>query len=80
MSSNLIEDMHTEYYIFTQVAMFLPRRQFWRILAKYPDKTQKWNFTHWNHLLTLIFGQLIGVTSLRELTYIILAHPKVYII
>jgi len=32
--------MHTESYVFAQITMYLPQRQFRRIAAKYPDRTQ----------------------------------------
>ena len=68
--------MFTGQYIFTQITQILPQRQFRRIVDKYPDRTQKWKFTHWNHLLVIIFGQLTGCESLRELTDITTAHAK----
>ncbi|MBR4535443.1 MAG: IS4 family transposase [Bacteroidales bacterium] len=68
--------MHIGKYVFAQIVSFLPQRQFRRIVLKYPDKTQKWSFSHWNHLLTLIFGQLLGCGTLRELTDITAAHAK----
>ena len=68
--------MHTGHYIFTQIIRFLPRRQFWRILDKYDDRTLGWSFTHWNQLLVLMFGQFLGCGSLRELTDITAAHSK----
>ena len=68
--------MHSGSYIFTQIAMFLPQRQFNRIVFKHSDRTKGWSFTHWNQLLVLMFGQLIGCDSLRELVSIIAAHAK----
>lgn len=68
--------MHIGHYVFTQITMFLPQRQFRRIVARYPDRTQGWGFSHWNHLLVLMFGQLMGCRSLRELTDITTAHAK----
>ena len=68
--------MHIGQYVFTQITQFLPQRQFRRILAKYDDKTRGWSLSHWNHLLVLMFGQLLGCRSLRELTDITLAHGK----
>lgn len=52
------------------------KRQFNRIMERYDDRTKGWSFTHWNHLLVLIFGQLAGCSSLRELSDIIRAHAK----
>lgn len=68
--------MHIGHYVFAQIIMFLPQRQFRRIVEKYSDRTYKWSFTHWNHLLVLMFGQLLGCKSLRELTDITIAHTN----
>lgn len=54
--------------------MFLPQRQFTRIVSKYDDRTRNWFMSHWNHLMVLIFGQLCGCSSLRELTDVVIAH------
>lgn len=68
--------MHTGQYVFAQITLFLPQRQFRRIVSKYRDRTEGWGFSHWSHLLVLMFGQLIGCGSLRELTDITTAHAK----
>ena len=68
--------MHIGRYVFSQITEFLPQRQFRRIVARYDDRTSKWSLSHWNHLLVLMFGQLIGCDSLRELADITIAHGK----
>ena len=68
--------MHTGKFVFAQIVQFLPQRQFRRILAKYNDRTKGWSMSHWNHLLVLMFGQLMGCGSLRELTDITTAHGR----
>lgn len=68
--------MHTGIFVFAQIIQFLSQRQFRRILTKYNDRTKGWAMSHWNHLLVLMFGQLIGYGSLRELTDITIAHGK----
>ena len=68
--------MYIGAYVFTQITQFLPQRQFRRIVAKYEDRTKGWAVSHWNHLLVLMFGQLTGCASLRELTDITIAHAK----
>ena len=68
--------MHIGRFIFSQITEFLPQRQFRRIVVRYDDRTSKWSLSHWNHLLVLMFGQLIGCDSLRELTDITIAHGK----
>ena len=68
--------MNIGTYIFAQITSFLPQRQFRRIVSKYNDRTQGWSLSHWGHLLVLMFGQLMGCCSLRELTDITSAHNK----
>lgn len=40
------------------------------------DRTSKWQLSYWGQLLVLMFGQLLGCRSLRELTDITTAHSK----
>lgn len=68
--------MHVGQYVFTQITEFLPQRQFRRLVEKYNDRTKGWTLSHWNHLLVLMFGQLLGCRSLRELTDITIAHGQ----
>lgn len=68
--------MYDGRYVFTQITMYLPQRQFRRIVYKFNDRTQNWRFSHWKYLLVLIFGQLLGCSTLRELTDITSAHAK----
>ncbi|MCQ2294768.1 MAG: DUF4372 domain-containing protein, partial [Bacteroidales bacterium] len=68
--------MHIGQYVFAQIVDFLPQRQFRRIVAIYDDHTKGWALSHWNHLLVLMFGQILGCRSLRELTDITTAHAK----
>jgi hypothetical protein len=73
--------MNTGRYIFSQITDILPKRKFERIVTKYskvgtPDRTLGWQLTYWSQLLVLIFGQLQGCRSLRELTAITAAHYK----
>lgn len=53
---------------------FLPKRYFERLVEKNNDRTKSWSLSFWNQLLVLIFGQLDGCNSLRELTDITIAH------
>lgn len=68
--------MHSGHYVFAQITKFLPKRYFERLSVKYDDRTRGWSLTHWNHLLVLMFGQLLGCRSLRELTDITVAHAN----
>ncbi len=69
--------MNSGKYIFSQITDFLPKRYFERlVITIINDRTQGWNLTYWNQLLVLMFGQLDGCNSLRELTDITTAHAK----
>lgn len=68
--------MHSGQYVFTQIASFLPKRYFERLVAKSNDRTKKWIPSPWSQLLVLMFGQLMGCKGLRELTDITTAHAK----
>ena len=68
--------MHLGQYVFTQIASFLPKRYFERLVAKSCDRTRNWVPSHWSQLLVLMFGQLMGCRGLRELTDITTAHAK----
>ena len=68
--------MHIGKFVFAQIIEFLPQRQFRRIVTKYNDRTTNWSMSHWNHMLVLMFGQLMGCGSLRELTDLTIAHVR----
>lgn len=68
--------MHYGHYVFAQITNFLPKRYFERLAVKYNDRTRGWSLTHWSHLQVLMFGQLLGCRSLRELTDITVAHAR----
>jgi len=69
--------MNSGKYIFSQITDFLPKRYFERLVIKrIDDRTQRWGLTYWSHMIVLIFGQLDGCNSLRELTDITMAHAK----
>jgi hypothetical protein len=63
--------MHIGQYVFTQIASFLPKRYFERLVVKSNDRTKGLTPSHWSQLLVLMFGQLMGCRGLRELTDII---------
>ena len=59
----------------------MPKRKFERIMSsriknKVTDPTLGWQLSYWNQLLVLMFGQLDGCRSLRELTDIAMAHKE----
>lgn len=68
--------MHKDKFVFAQLVSFLDRSKFNRIVSQYGgDKYVKY-FTCWNHLLTLMFGQLSNRESLRDLIVALEAHQK----
>jgi hypothetical protein len=71
--------MNKGKYVFAQLAEFLPRRAFDRLVSKYSGNKYVKHFTCWNHMLCMIFGQLTNRESLRDLVIAIEAHkPKAY--
>ena len=69
--------MNSGKYVFSQITDFLPKRYFERlVMTTCNDRTQRWNLTYWNQMLVLMFGQLDGCNSLRELTDITTAHAN----
>lgn len=71
--------MHTGKYVFAQFIKFLPQKAFQRIVMKYRGDKYIKSFSCWNQLLIMVYGQLSGCDSLRELVCIITAHaPKSY--
>lgn len=66
-------------YVFAQVCLFLPQRQFDRMVLKYRGNYKVRHFSCWNQMLCMMFGQLSNRESLRDLVVTINAHPaKLY--
>jgi len=71
--------MNQGKYIFAQLTDFLPQRVFDRLVSKYNGNKHVRHFSCWNQLLSMIFGQLTGRDSLRDLMVSIEPHkPKYY--
>jgi len=71
--------MNQGKYIFSQLTDFLPQRVFDRLVIKYNGNKHVRHFSCWNQLLSMIFGQLTGRDSLRDLMVSIEPHkPKYY--
>ncbi len=66
--------MNQGKYIFTQLTDFLPQRVFDRLVHKYEGNKHVRHFSCWNQLLSMIFGQLTGRDSLRDLMISIEPH------
>ena len=66
--------MHKDKYVFAQLVDFLDNNKFRRLVEKYHGDFHIRHFTCWNHLLALMFGQLSGRESLRDLVVTLEAH------
>jgi hypothetical protein len=65
-------------YVFAQVAEFLPARIFDRIVQQYEGNKGVRYFTCWNQMMCMMFGQLSGRDSLRDLITTLHAHSSKY--
>lgn len=70
--------MNQGKYIFAQLTDFLPRRVFDGIVSKYNGNRYVKSFTCWNQMLCMVFGQLTGRDSMRDLLLSIEAHKSKY--
>jgi hypothetical protein len=71
--------MNQGQYVYSQLTDFLPQRVFDRLVHKYNGNKHVRHFSCWNQLLSMIFGQLTGRDSLRDLMISIEPHkPKYY--
>lgn len=66
--------MNTGKYIFSQIVLHLPARVFDRCVEHYDGNRYVKHFTCWNQLLCMMFGQLSGRDSLRDLLVSIRPH------
>lgn len=66
-------------YVFAQVTSFLPSHAFENCVKRYNGNHWVHRFSCWNQLLCMMFGQLSGRDSLRDLITALSAHsPKFY--
>ena len=70
--------MNQGKYVFAQVVTFLPARIFDRCSAQFDGDKWTKHFSCWNQMMCMMFGQLSGRESLRDLLVTISAHPKKY--
>jgi hypothetical protein len=66
--------MFQDRYIFSQIADFLPRRVFDSCIKKYAGNTRVKKLDCRDQFLSLMFGQLTGLRSLRGITLCLNAH------
>lgn len=64
--------------MFAQVADFLPRRIFDRIVNEYEGNSYVKHFSCWNQLLCMMYGQLCTRDSLSDLIVCVRAHKNKY--
>jgi hypothetical protein len=71
--------MNKDKYVFAQVTEHLDYYKFRRLVRKYRGDSYVKHFSCWHQFLTLMFGQLSGRESLRDLVTVLNAHqPKCY--
>ena len=68
--------MNTGKFIFAQMVEFLPQRVFDNFVSKYQGNKYVKHFSCWNQLLVMMFGQLTGRDSLRDLIVAVEAHSQ----
>jgi hypothetical protein len=59
--------MHEGKSVFSQILDFLPKYTFDRIVALHEGNKGVRSFSCWDHLLCLIFAQLTGRESVRDI-------------
>lgn len=69
--------MNVGSYIFSQVVNYIPRYQFDKLVAKYHGNWHAKELTCYNHLLHLLFGQLTGCESLRDICLCLQVHKPI---
>lgn len=70
--------MNQGKYVFAQLADFLPRRVFDRIVKDHKGNKYVRSFTCWNQMLCMVFGQLTARDSMRDLMLSLEAHQSKY--
>lgn len=69
--------MYSGRYVFSQVVDFVPRYEFDKIVAKYNGNYHTRELSCYNQFLHLLFGQLTGCSSLREICLCLEAHKSI---
>src|SRR5271154_3819991 len=70
--------MNQGKYVFVQVSQFLSPHIFDRCVAEYNGNKWVKHFTCWNQMMCMMFGQLSGRESLRDLLTTLQAHTGKY--
>lgn len=61
-------------FIFNQLMSFIPRDTFDRLVKKHGGNAHVKNYSCWNHLLVMVWAQLTGRQSLRDIEASLRAH------
>lgn len=69
--------MNQGKYVFSQAIEFIPRYQFKKLVSQYKGNWHIKNLNSYKHLLHLLFGQLTGCDSLREICLCLEVHSKI---
>ena len=68
--------MNQGKYVFSQVVEFIPRYQFDKLVRQYKGDWHVKNLNSYNHLLHLLYGQLTGCDSLRDICLCLDVHTN----
>lgn len=68
--------MNQGKYVFAQVIEFIPRYQFDKLVKQFKGDWHVKNLTSYNHLLHLLFGQITGCDSLRDICLFLDTHTN----
>lgn len=78
-AASICKVMNEGQYIFRQVAQYLQRYQFDKLVKKYKGDYRSHELTCYNQFLHLLFGQLTACDSLRDVCLCLAAHKdKLY--
>lgn len=69
--------MNQGKYVFSQVVEFIPRYQFDKLVRQYKGDWHVKGLNSYNHLLHLLFGQLTGCESLRDICLCLDVHSPI---
>lgn len=69
--------MNIGKYIFSQVIDFVPRYLFDKLVTKNKGDRHSRELNSYNHLLHLLFGQITGCDSLRDICMCLTAHHNI---
>lgn len=77
MLFQVIKIINQGKYVFSQVIEFIPRYQFDKLVRQYKGDWHVKSLNSYNHLLHLLFGQLTGCDSLRDICLCLEVHSKI---